>query len=127
MQYNNFSFTALVPARYILAILGSIAMGIVYGLKVNLSVAMVAMLNHTELERLAEQSHGPSILFKHNITNIASTVFANMTNITPAVLANFTSAAVVSSKEDCSSGSSGDSAALEVCIFVVHSDVSWSI
>ncbi|XP_055546262.1 sialin [Wyeomyia smithii] len=40
---------SLVPARYILAVLGSIAMAIIYGLKVNLSVAMVAMLNHSAL------------------------------------------------------------------------------
>lgn len=40
---------SLIPARYILAILGSIAMAIIYGLKVNLSVAMVAMLNHTAI------------------------------------------------------------------------------
>jgi ACS family sodium-dependent inorganic phosphate cotransporter len=39
----------LVPARYVLAVLGCIAMAIIYGLKVNLSVAMVAMLNHTAL------------------------------------------------------------------------------
>ncbi|XP_059057794.1 sialin [Achroia grisella] len=40
-----------VPARYILAILGSIGMAIVYGLKVNLSVAMVGMLNNTAIRR----------------------------------------------------------------------------
>lgn len=40
-------FSGVVPARYILAILGSIGMAIVYGLKVNLSVAMVGMVNHT--------------------------------------------------------------------------------
>ncbi|XP_059617945.1 sialin [Phlebotomus argentipes] len=40
---------SLLPARYILALLGSIGMAIIYGLKVNLSVAMVAMLNHTAL------------------------------------------------------------------------------
>ncbi|XP_026495532.2 sialin isoform X1 [Vanessa tameamea] len=40
----------MVPARYVLAILGSIGMAIVYGLKVNLSVAMVGMLNHTAIE-----------------------------------------------------------------------------
>lgn len=39
-----------VPARYILAVLGSIGMAIVYGLKVNLSVAMVGMLNHTAIK-----------------------------------------------------------------------------
>jgi len=37
----------LIPARYVLSVLGSIAMAIIYGLKVNLSVAMVAMVNHT--------------------------------------------------------------------------------
>ncbi|XP_031618770.1 putative inorganic phosphate cotransporter [Contarinia nasturtii] len=52
-----------MPARYILAVLGSIAMAIVYGLKVNLSVAMVAMLNHTAI----------SAAGAHNVTsNIAS-------------------------------------------------------
>ncbi|CAH2092714.1 unnamed protein product [Euphydryas editha] len=40
----------IVPARYILGILGSIGMAIVYGLKVNLSVAMVGMLNHTAIK-----------------------------------------------------------------------------
>ncbi|KAL0821560.1 hypothetical protein ABMA28_005012 [Loxostege sticticalis] len=39
-----------IPARYVLAVLGSIGMAIVYGLKVNLSVAMVGMLNHTALK-----------------------------------------------------------------------------
>lgn len=38
-----------VPARYLLAALGSTGLAIVYGLKVNLSVAMVVMLNHTAL------------------------------------------------------------------------------
>ncbi|XP_013140918.1 PREDICTED: sialin [Papilio polytes] len=42
-------FGKVVPARYVLAVLGSIAMAIVYGLKVNLSVAMVGMLNHTSI------------------------------------------------------------------------------
>lgn len=39
-----------MPARYILAILGSVGMAIVYGLKVNLSVAMVIMINNTALK-----------------------------------------------------------------------------
>ncbi|XP_075153734.1 major facilitator superfamily transporter 3 [Haematobia irritans] len=46
-----------VPARYVLAVFGSIGMAIVYGLKVNLSVAMVAMLNHTAV---GHGSHGGS-------------------------------------------------------------------
>ncbi|CAB3253078.1 unnamed protein product [Arctia plantaginis] len=41
----------IVPARYILVVLGSIGLAIVYGLKVNLSVAMVGMLNHTALKQ----------------------------------------------------------------------------
>ncbi|KAK9720160.1 hypothetical protein QE152_g22266 [Popillia japonica] len=38
----------IIPCRYILAVLGSIALAIVYGLKVNLSVAIVGMVKHTE-------------------------------------------------------------------------------
>ncbi|XP_047031795.1 sialin [Helicoverpa zea] len=47
------------PARYILAVLGSIGFAIVYGLKVNLSVAMVGMLNHTviKMAQVAEGGH----------------------------------------------------------------------
>ncbi|EAT32623.1 AAEL015191-PA, partial [Aedes aegypti] len=48
---------ALVPARYILAVLGSIGMAIIYGLKVNLSVAMVAMLNHSALAHSSAPVH----------------------------------------------------------------------
>ena len=36
-----------VKVRYVFAILGFILMAIIYGLKVNLSVAMVGMMNHT--------------------------------------------------------------------------------
>lgn len=36
-----------MPARYILAVLGCVAFAIIYGLKVNLSVAIVGMVNHT--------------------------------------------------------------------------------
>ncbi|KAJ6648408.1 Sialin [Pseudolycoriella hygida] len=58
----------LVPARYILAVLGSIAMSIVYGLKVNLSVAMVAMLNHTAILEASNQT------LSHAVTNKTLTV-----------------------------------------------------
>lgn len=54
---------ALIPARYVLAVLGSFGMAIVYGLKVNLSVAMVSMLNHTALA-MAGESHGA-----HNVSH----------------------------------------------------------
>ncbi|XP_071452001.1 putative inorganic phosphate cotransporter isoform X2 [Hetaerina americana] len=39
----------MIPARYIMALLSSIGIAIIYGLKVNLSVAIVAMVNHTAL------------------------------------------------------------------------------
>lgn len=41
-----------VATRYVIAILGSIGMGLVYGLKVNLHVAIVSMVNHTRLHEL---------------------------------------------------------------------------
>lgn len=48
----------VIPSRYILAVLGSIGMAIVYGLKVNLSVAMVGMLNHTAIKmHVVHSSH----------------------------------------------------------------------
>ncbi|XP_065161518.1 sialin [Atheta coriaria] len=42
-------FGRFISARYLLAVLGSLGMAIVYGLKVNLSVAIISMLNHTAL------------------------------------------------------------------------------
>lgn len=45
----------IISIRYTLAVLGSIAMAIVYGLKVNLSVAIVSMVNHTAVE--SENEH----------------------------------------------------------------------
>ncbi|XP_069700128.1 sialin [Periplaneta americana] len=41
------AISRLIPARYIFAILGAISFAILYGLKVNLSVAIVVMVNHT--------------------------------------------------------------------------------
>jgi hypothetical protein len=40
-------YAGFVKIRYVFAILGFILMAIVYGLKVNLSVAIVGMRNHT--------------------------------------------------------------------------------
>jgi len=44
-----FLFAGWLTARYILAVLGSISLAIIYGLRVNLSVAIVVMVNHTWL------------------------------------------------------------------------------
>lgn len=56
LHFLRFS-SALIPARYILSVLGSIAMAIIYGLKVNLSVAMVAMVNHTAIRLQNPHAH----------------------------------------------------------------------
>lgn len=37
----------LIPVRYVVALLGTMATGFVFALRVNLSVAIVAMVNHT--------------------------------------------------------------------------------
>jgi len=53
---NNVTYVpGLIPARYVFAILGCIGFGIIYGLKVNLSVAIVAMVNQTAVA--SESSH----------------------------------------------------------------------
>ena len=43
----------IINFRYVFAILGSMGMAIIYGLKVNLSVAMVAMVNHTAVAAMS--------------------------------------------------------------------------
>jgi len=44
---ETFLFAGCLTARYILAVLGSTSLAILYGLRVNLSVAIVVMINHT--------------------------------------------------------------------------------
>ena len=69
VKLNFSSFSALIPARYILSVLSSIGMAIIYGLKVNLSVAMVAMVNHTALKNSS------------SIASVESTTLATPINI----------------------------------------------
>lgn len=70
-----------MPARYILAILGSIAMAIIYGLKVNLSVAMVAMLNHTALKLASGGSGVDHKAIQHVLlTNLTTTAHVDDEN-----------------------------------------------
>lgn len=40
----------ILPFRYLMAVMGSIGFAILYGFKVNASVAIVAMVNHTALK-----------------------------------------------------------------------------
>lgn len=59
----------LIPARYVLSVLSSIGMAIIYGLKVNLSVAMVAMVNQTAIKATGGgDPHAPSVTLS-NFTN----------------------------------------------------------
>lgn len=51
-------FLGLMSTRYLLAILLSVGLGIVYGLKVNLHVAIVSMVNHTHIKTLGGGDHG---------------------------------------------------------------------
>lgn len=53
-------FPGIIPARYTFAVLGSIGFAIIYGLKVNLSVAIVAMVNHTALASASAIQHSDS-------------------------------------------------------------------
>jgi hypothetical protein len=46
-----------MPARYVFAALGSMGMAIVYGLKVNLSVCIVAMVNNSALHHVATNTY----------------------------------------------------------------------
>ncbi|KAF4522282.1 hypothetical protein B566_EDAN011978 [Ephemera danica] len=61
-------FPDWVPARYVFAILGSMGMAIVYGLKVNLSVCIVAMINNTALLEMSGGhggGHGEDMLMSN--------------------------------------------------------------
>lgn len=69
----SFCLSALIPARYVLSVLGSIAMAIIYGLKVNLSVAMVAMVNHTALALQNAGKHDES----HDVTAYSMSNFTD--------------------------------------------------
>ncbi|XP_043521966.1 putative inorganic phosphate cotransporter [Frieseomelitta varia] len=47
---NNSHGNIMFPIRYLMAIMGSIGLAIIYGFKVNVSVAIVAMVNHTAVK-----------------------------------------------------------------------------
>ncbi|XP_076275641.1 sialin-like [Rhynchophorus ferrugineus] len=47
-----------ISSRYVLAVLGSVGLGIVYGLKVNFHVAIVSMVNHTAVGGGGEHGDG---------------------------------------------------------------------
>lgn len=47
MKHKMILIFSGLPVRYLICILGSVGLGIIYGLKVNFHVAMVSMLNYT--------------------------------------------------------------------------------
>jgi ACS family sodium-dependent inorganic phosphate cotransporter len=57
IRFKRFNIL-LLDDRYIFAILGSMGMAIIYGLKVNLSVALVAMVNHTGVAAMSADEQG---------------------------------------------------------------------
>ncbi|CAG0896381.1 unnamed protein product, partial [Darwinula stevensoni] len=48
--------TGVIPIRYLLAVLNSLGHAIIYGLRVNLSVAIVAMVNYTAVTRATAEA-----------------------------------------------------------------------
>lgn len=67
------------PIRYLMAIMGSIGLAILYGFKVNASVAIVAMVNHTAVKLSTSQN-----LETDNITTMSANVcqFEDVSNVT---------------------------------------------
>lgn len=57
-----------------MAIMGSIGLAIIYGFKVNVSVAIVAMVNKTAVKRMAEHDDVPSAVCGFNDTESQSEV-----------------------------------------------------
>lgn len=66
------------PIRYLMAIMGSIGLAILYGFKVNASVAIVAMVNHTAVKFTSQN------LETDNITTTSANVcqFEDVSNVT---------------------------------------------
>ncbi|XP_072746442.1 putative inorganic phosphate cotransporter [Anoplolepis gracilipes] len=67
------------PIRYLMAIMGSIGLAILYGFKVNASVAIVAMVNHTAVKLSTSQN-----LETGNTTTVSADVcqFDDASNVT---------------------------------------------
>ncbi|KAF2356759.1 hypothetical protein FHG87_012488 [Trinorchestia longiramus] len=74
MESETKKCTDCVASRWIFAVLGSIGFMIVYGLKVNLSVAIIAMVNHTAVTEAAAEldDHGSHHAVFSNDTNSTS-------------------------------------------------------
>jgi MFS transporter, ACS family, solute carrier family 17 (sodium-dependent inorganic phosphate cotransporter), other len=79
------SYAACIPVRYIVSILGSIGMAIIYGLKVNLSVAIVAMVNHTAIKMTSNDLHSLT-----NVTVSVNPEECSAPNVTSSTSSNET-------------------------------------
>ncbi|KAJ8943525.1 hypothetical protein NQ318_023035 [Aromia moschata] len=76
-----------ISTRYILAVLGSVGLGIVYGLKVNLHVAIVSMVNHTAVLAMGSGEHGhgnASLLSNSSISSNPTCVTEDVNSIDSA-------------------------------------------
>ncbi|XP_043463553.1 sialin [Leptopilina heterotoma] len=76
---------AIIPMRYIMSIMGCIGMAIIYGFKVNVSVAMVAMVNETAIKLLPKDHStiiNPSLnsSFHPSVNSTLNTIF-NATSV----------------------------------------------
>lgn len=67
---HNLKGHAAFPIRYLMAIMGSIGLAIIYGFKVNVSVAIVAMVNHTAVKLSTSRQSG-------NASNVITDIVAD--------------------------------------------------
>ncbi|XP_012223900.1 putative inorganic phosphate cotransporter [Linepithema humile] len=71
----------LFPIRYLMAIMGSIGLAILYGFKVNTSVAIVAMVNHTAV-KLSTLHDSEANISDSAIVSTDVCQFDNVSNVT---------------------------------------------
>ncbi|KAK0098467.1 hypothetical protein PV326_008065 [Microctonus aethiopoides] len=71
-QDQNGSCGKFIPIRYLMAVMGSIGLAIIYGFKVNISIAIVAMVNHTALKENSENYNATNEIKLDNSTANAS-------------------------------------------------------
>ncbi|KAL0109228.1 hypothetical protein PUN28_014367 [Cardiocondyla obscurior] len=68
--------------RYIMAVMGSIGLAILYGFKVNVSVAIVAMVNHTAIKSHSKLSSNDSEIDNTTLTSTNTCQFDDASNAT---------------------------------------------
>ena len=74
--------TSAMKTRYLFAVLGSAGMAIIYGLKVNLSVAIVAMVNQTAISIKSVHNDNSSAADHESTNSLGDTVCKNVRHVT---------------------------------------------